>query len=272
MEQQTSGLAEFLREIERLAKASAMVEPKVIPLAQEKTGTYGIVTPGLPGKENKIEMRVAGPAWHKETLDDPKQLIGFIKSVGSRKKSFMIGADEYDDGVVYIGANQITYAFDFEDRRNAAVCPLKLSEPWKWLSVSQSPMDQRALIRLLRITFDGCLSRDSNLISVVRKVKWKSTGEVEADLQRGKEALGKQILNEAAGVADFPDEFLVTANVFENVNQPVTVRVALDLLPDVQKFEVIPFPNQIRSGLAETLAWLQKDIGETKVPTFIGSL
>jgi hypothetical protein len=129
------------------------------------------------------------------------------------------------------------------------------------------------MIRALRIIFDGCLPHDSNLVNVLRNVKWKQDGQVEGTVQKGREGLGASIVREIQGINDFPDEFTVTVRVYENVLQEVKVRVALEILPDVAKFEFIPFPNELHNGLTETQEWLRGDIEEaTGVPTFIGAV
>lgn len=265
MNEQSSWLSDGVKEIERVTKASHVVEPKIIALPMEKPGTYAVTWPGPSGTNIPLDVRVAGPVWHNERLEDPLQLKIFIESMEGR-------GIKPEEGAVYIGPTSITYVYSFEDRRHRASCPLVVSKPWAWLSCDQKPLDQRSIIRLLRITFDRWLPSDSNLISVLRNVKWKQDGTTEANLQRGKEALGRQILNEAAGISNFPDEFTVTGDVFENFYSPVSARIALEILPDVQAFELIPFPGQVRSGLDATLLRLQSDIAQTKVPTFIGAV
>ncbi len=266
METGASWLADGVKEIERIAKTAMIVEPKLIAIPQEKPGTYGIVTPGPAGSALKIEQKLAGPAWHNERLDDPAQLKAFITSMHEDR------GVAPENGVVYISGRAIVYIYDFEDRRNHATCPLIKSPAWTWLEGKQPPMDQRTIIRLLRIVFDGSLPTDSNLVSVLRNVKWKQDGSVDANLQRGKEALGRTILNEAAGITNFPEEFTARVNVFENYRPRVAVRLALELLPDVMQFEVIPFPNQVHTGMADTLEMLREDIAATNVPTFIGAV
>lgn len=265
MNESASWLADGVKEIERVVRSSMIVEPKIISIPQEKPGTYGVVTPGPSGSVQEIDTKVAGPLWHNERLENPFQLMRFIESMKDR-------GVKTEEGAVYINPGQITYVFSFEDRRHRASCPLTISSPWSWLEREQQPMDQRTIIRLLRIRFDGWLPGDSSLISVLRNVKWKQDGNVEANLQRGREALGRQILNEAAGISNFPEEFILTGSVYENYTCPVNVRVALELLPDVMKFEVIPFPNQVFNGQQATLLKLQEEIAETKVPTFIGAV
>jgi hypothetical protein len=266
MQGESSWLADGVREIERVVKQGQIVEPKLIELPKEKKGTYGVLYPSPAGTVEKIDVRVAGPTWHKERLDDPKQLIAFINSLEGRQL-------KASDGAVYIGQDLITFAYSFEDRRHRASCPLILSQPWKWLKGCPVVLAQKDAVRALRIIFDGCLPPDSNLINVLRKVNWKQDGSVEGTVQKGREGLGASIVREIQGINDFPDEFTVTVRVYENVLQTVRVRVALEILPDVAKFEFIPFPNQLHNGLTETQEWLRKDIEDaTGVPTFIGAV
>jgi hypothetical protein len=219
--------------------------------------------PGPAGSENKIDVRVAGPLWHNERLEDPKQLIAFIESMSATRR-------EAEEGAVYIGASAITTSTTSRTGGTARSA--------RWSSASRGVARSRAEAADAAGDHPRAahhvrrrLPRDSNLISLIRNVKWKQEGSAESNIQRGKEALGRRS-SRGTGVADFPEEFTLTVKVFENVPQTVTVRVALELLPDVERFEVIPFPNQIHDGVAETLTWLQEDIAATKVPTFIGSV
>jgi len=264
-ETQSSWLADGVREIERVVTKGLVVEPKIIPIPGEKPGTYGIVTPGAADREHKIDFRVTGPIWHNERLDNPRQLIEFIKSMEAREVKAAAGA-------VYIGQTSITYVYDFEDRRHRATCPLIVSQPWQWLT-SPKVLTQKDAVRDLRITFDGCLPRDSSLVVALRNVKWTDDGKVEGTVIRGKEALGASITREIQGINDFPEEFTVTVKVYENVLQDTQIRVALEILPDAKKFEFIAFPNQLHDGLAEVQTWLLEDIqSATGAPTFIGSV
>jgi len=161
---ESSWLADGVKEIERITKASMITEPKIIGLPLERQGIYGVVLPGPAGSTNEIKRILAEPLWHNERLENPAQLIDFIKSMEKR-------GVEAADGAVYISQASIVYVYSFEDRRNRAVCPLEISDPWTWLCKDQGPMGQRDLIRALRITFDGALTRESNLLSIIRRAE-----------------------------------------------------------------------------------------------------
>lgn len=262
---ESSWLADAVKEIERVVSAGITTEPKIISIPQEKPGTYGIVKPGLPGEDNKIDVKVAGPLWHNERLKTPEQLLEFIKT---RKAAAESGTAF--NGVCYVGPERISFHYSFEDRRDRAVCELVHSQPWLFLLNSAGKqLSQRELIKLLRITFDGSLP-DGGLLNLIRQLKFDNTGTLTTNIQHGKESMGRQVLNEVTGLASIPEQFILNLQVFENYKQPVVTRVALDLKPDVAAFEVIPFPNQLENAMNETLGWILESFKE-EVPTFIGA-
>lgn len=261
MDTNASWLKDGVEAIEEVVKKAMVVTPTITHGPNDRKGRYVVITPMPAGKAPSIEFGLTEPGWHNEYLDSPTELKAFIEAMGAKLHS----------PAIYISSDKIVMVYSFYDRRDLVTVPLIRTEPWKWLEKPPENLTQRDAIRLLRIKFDGCLGPDSMLVSVLRKVQWTNNGNVESTIQRGKEGLSRQMLAEAAGAANFPDEFCVNVAVFENVKQKVTCRLALELLPEVQRFEIIPFPSQVQQGMAETLEWLREDLKQTKVPTFIGT-
>lgn len=271
----SSWLKDGVVEIERITKAAVNVEPRVIDLPKEKPGTYAIIRPGAAGDglKDAIEVKVAGPLWHNEQLATPDNLVAFI---GERTAASEDGPTKATSkGTVYVGPTGVTYVFDFEDRRDRASVPLKTSKPWDWLVQADAgkvnAMTQRDLIRLLRITFGGAFPAGSNLLSVIRNINFTNNATAEANIQHGNHTLGKNTLNQVRGVNDIPEDFAVSIQVFENFDFPVTVQCALEIYPDVQKFEVVPFPNQLQRALNTTLETIRLRF-EDAAPAFLGQV
>jgi hypothetical protein len=262
---ETNGLADAIDRVKELTKAGLSIEPKIIPLPQEKPGTYGVIMPGSPdGKiEDRLDVRVAGPTWHNERLETPAELEAFIRSLEAR---------EYDPAkaVIYIGDEQISYHYEFEDRRHRAAVALKYSQPWLFLQKGATELSQRDLLRVLRITFDGCMTDQGDLIAKIRKLKFDNQGNVTTNLQHGNEAISKSLLNQISGVEQLPEEFVLKLKVYENYEQTVNVRVALELIADKGRFEIIAFPSQLETAQRETLGGIRDLFKATKVPAFIG--
>ena len=263
---EASWLADGVKEIERLARSSINLEPKIVKLDQEKPGTYAIVKAN--GSGGTLETRVAGPKWHNEVLETPGQLNAFIRSIDDLRPDA-----KAEPSAVYVSQEKAVFVYSFEDRRDRATCPLIISKPFNWLMQPAKPMDQRSLIRLLRITFADCLPAESNLVSLLRSLRFTNNGEVQTDIQRGREALGKQILNEVRGVDVLPDEIVLNVPVFENFKTIVSIRCVIEINPDVGSFELIALPSQLNRGMQLALDQVAESAVEsTDVKAFIGSV
>lgn len=262
---ETQGLAQALTVVKDLAIAAHNAKPEIIPLPQEKPGTYAIITPGPAGTklEERLVVKTAGPLWHNERLETPQELVKFIQSLEPR-------GVKLEGAVVYIGTGQVSFHYEFEDRRHRAVCPLQYSDPWTFLQTESIELNQKDLIRTLRITFDGLLKDQGTLLAKIRKLKFDNEGNVTTNIQHGNEAISKSLLTKISGVEEIPEEFLLQLKVYENYTQNVTIRIALELISEKGRFELIPFPGQLEQAQRETLGWIRDLFKETKVPAFIG--
>lgn len=209
----------------------------VMEVKQEPAGTYYLVGPtGL------AERKVAAPAWHNETLDTPAELRQFIKD--NRKQSDAVFFDE----------SAIVYVYDLDDRRHRAACPLKLNPQFKWLrDESAQQFRQPDFIRLLRITLKGCVSPDSNLLQLVRQLKFNATQDGGATIQHGKESIGRNITAQVTGEAAIPEEVTLMLSVFENFRFAVNVLCAVEINPHDQTFRLTPYPLQLRAAMDLTM-------------------
>lgn len=280
----SSWLKDGVVEIERITKAAVNVTPSVIDLKHEKPGTYAVVMPAAPGGKlaDALDVRVAKPLWHNEQLRTPDDLVTFIKDKAKRRGASVQQSNLDDDeeaprdgGVVYIGEDQITYAFDFEDRRDRASVPLVTSKPWDWLVKADndqiSLMSQRDVIRTIRLTFGGALPPGSTFLSLLRNINFTNNAGAQANIQHGNHSLGKQTLNEVRGVADLPEDVAFNVQVFENFNYTVTVQCVFEIYPDTQKFEIVPYPNQLQRAMEQTLETIRSRFGEV-APAFLGKV
>jgi hypothetical protein len=162
-------------------QAIAAEQAKVITLPG-KRGDYALQLPN-----GTIEYRTAPPDRHGERIDRLTDLRHFISHELAGKESR-----------VYVEEKAVTAVYDQADRRDRVVWPLKLSEPYQWLANNAAKqLDQAGLLRVLRIVFRNCLM-DGNLIPLIRQLKFNAAGEANADLQHGRESMGKSVLNAAA--------------------------------------------------------------------------
>lgn len=121
---------------------------------------------------------------------------------------------------------------------------------------------QAELIRLLRTTLAGCVSGD--FLAAVRKVNVSKMKAVESEIQKNKVSLGAKHIAEMVGAHDLPDELAIDVPVFAAGSIPAraTVRAALELNPETERFTLIVLPGQCEAAYTKGEAWLATTLGE----------
>lgn len=240
--------AESIREIERLVKAANTSE--VLDVKGERKGVYFIV-----GPTGVVEKKIADPDWHSETLETPAELRSFIED------------QKQDRSSVFIADAVVIFVRDLEDRRDRAYCNLIESEPYRWLKEkSASMLSQADLIRLLRITFKGCLGADTALLALVRKLKFDASANASVDITHGRESVGKSINSQIMGVEAIPEEVVLRVPVFENHPFIAAINCAIEVFPHEQCFKVTPYPLQVRKAMAESLDSIESVLAQEDLP------
>lgn len=263
MNGESSWLKDGVEAIKKIVDESVSVKPVVLEFPKEKPGTYGVYVPGKPGDnlDTMLQMRVAGPLWHNEQLADVDNLVAFVEKHSSDTGK---GSVFVDDGIV-------TFVYDEHDRRDRASTRLEKTDQWQILSKPLPPMEQKQIIRLLRINFNGALI-DNSLINILRELKFDSSGKIESTVNHGNAALGKQITNQITGVNTIPDQFALNLQVYKNFPQKVQILCAIELHPEIGKIEIVPFPNELETGLLKTLESIRLKFAATEVPSYLGAV
>ncbi len=233
----TEGLAGVTAQVEKLTRDAVTKKPSVVALQGEPRGKYLLVDKdgiGIP--------TIPGAGWHSEHLDTPQELKRFIEK------------NLKDTASVFYDETKIIFVSDLADRRDIAACDLVKSEPYIFLASKPGPQNQKDFVRTLRITLRGCLDSSSNLIQLVRDLKFTSGGEVEGSIQHGNESMGRKIANQVTGQGAIPEEITLRIRVFENHPAIVPVACALEILPAEGCFRLTPYPMELRKAMDDTLS------------------
>lgn len=230
--------ADAIDKIAELVLASKKTEVLELP---ERKGVYALV-----GPDGRAEIKTAGPAWRHEVLATPAELKNFVLTHRGEKSA------------IFYNENDLTFVFDENDRRDVASCGLVLSEPFRWLrEKSGSHLDQKSVIRTLRVVFRGCLG-NSEIIEVLKRLRFTGNGEVEGQVEHGKESLGRSITNAVTGQGALPDEITLNVPVWENHTFRTSIVCAFEVLPAEGAFRITPYPLELRKGLdagLQDIAW-----------------
>jgi hypothetical protein len=232
------------------------------------------IVSGIPGDGTAVVIEHGGklidrpvpPALRNHNVDSVADLI----AAANRWK----GAG---GNVVWINGKSVVLVIDDADRRAKVTMPLVESAVFQRIKkLAQQPcVDQPTLIRLLRVELRHVI-RAAELLTAVRKIKFRSAQSGHSDIQHGNESLGNQIEAEVTGADAIPDSLVVETNLFSNPGLDENkTGIGLDLEIDVkqQKFLLRPIPDEIEKVTAAELALIRAEI-ETAlgdVPIFFGT-
>ena len=242
-----AGLAGVTAQIERLTKEAKTTE--VIELPKEPKGYYGVID-----THGALTAKLAERDWHGQQLETPAELVLFT--------DYLIEQKKLADAAVFVSREAVTLVRSLDDRRDRATCSLKLSPQIKWLLSPPDSLVQKEIVRALRVTFRSC-GVPTELLSLLRSLRWNATGDVEGNIQHGKESLGKSIVNSVAGVEKIPEEVGLFVPVFDNYPTfRARVFVAIETLPEVQAFRLTPFPQEIENAFEAAMSGIRDDFAK----------
>lgn len=252
-------LGKLGEQIERLVVDAAVA--KMSNADREPDGYYYLQQP-----KADAELILARPKWHGETLESPLEMEKFIAD--RLEKDFLKG-----DPAIFYGETAVVLAYDLVSRRDFARCTLQPSSQWMALvQNANKPMPQKDFIRLLRVTYRGCLA-DGNLVSTLRNIKWNNSDAGESAVQHGRESMGRQIIAQVQGIDVIPEEITLTIPVFENHAFRTRIQCAVDVNAEARTFSLTPFPQEMHNAMESTLDDIL--IGLTKAnfpPAFRGTV
>jgi len=245
-------LNETVKSIAQFAVSGAgfTAAPKLVSLPNERSGIYGVEN------DDKLVVKLAEPAWHGETLESPRHLAEFA------------AARQRKDSAIYVSDGLITMVYDFEDRRDKAICEMKHSQQWDWLiRASGNWMTQEEIVRLLRITFRGCIDSvpgaesgapDREVVDILRKLKVIGGSIQEGEIQQGRESFGKSITG--AVQQSVPEEICLNIPIYTRYPLHVRIACALEINPMGLKLKITPFPREMEIAQDRVLSQICDDI------------
>jgi len=145
---------------------------------------------------------------------------------------------------------------DSSERRDFVKMPLDLSTQLKKLTElqkNQPSLTQAQTLRELRITYRGCLG-SSNIVDILRQVKFNATQDSESSIQHGKSSIGKTLTAQVTGTGTLPPEINITVPVFEQPELKMiktTIPVCLEPNAETATFSLIPPPGSITAAIGD---------------------
>lgn len=158
-------------------------------------------------------------------------------------------------------------------RLNKITLPLILSSAFIALSHCGEWIDQRSLIRLLRIDLRGTIP-DAILLDRIRKVQFENGQIVSQTSTKSRESMGKQITSQVTGEGEIPDEVILDVPVFfRGESYSVVCSVEIDAMRAV--FRLAPCPGELDRiktiAVGETASRLSEAVSAKRGIVFVGT-
>jgi len=178
--------------------------------------------------------------------------------------------------VIWISSDRLVLVIDDADRRETVTMPLVESYVFTRIKrlASNPTIDQASLVRLLRVELRG-VARATELLTAVRKIKFRQAESGHSDIQHGNESMGRAVEAEVTGADAIPDMLVVDTNLYSNPGlDEHKLAIGLDLEIDVknQKFLLRPIPDEIEKVTAAQLSAIRDEIevADAAIPLFFG--
>lgn len=247
-------------------------------LSQAATAEVFVSRPGDPPHvvyQQQLDGSYAATETVRKPLDvqlkTPSALVEFVASSG------WVLDPEADEpstkAEIYYDETAIVCVLDGDERRDRATCKLVLSPQYKWLRdvAPKQAYRQTDFVRLLRIDLRGCMAVETNLLGIVRQLKFDAAQQSVSNVQHGRESIGRTIAAEVAGTGAIPEEMALSIPVFENFPFIARVTCAVEVIVADQSFKLIPIPLDVPQAMEEAMAALAAVLETVDVPAFYGA-
>jgi hypothetical protein len=216
-----------------------------------------------------LERKEADPKPRKGSADSLTAIVEFA-------------INNKDTAEIWYNRSHVEVYLDKKTRRDVVSFKPFLSQPIQLLQElekSKQNLTQAQLIKMLRISFYGCMDITGGLLETLKRVNFKATQEADSSIDRGKVSLGKSITAQVTGVGTIPDDFTLTVPVFGNacfasLRKPVLV--ALEPEATNATFQLIPYPLQVEQAIANAEDWIGSELkgrltdAGAEVPVYFG--
>jgi len=207
----------------------------------------------IPGDGRTVCVRI-GDAVHSYTVAPPcrnpqvfslKDRLDYACQVVRDRKNTP-AAVEAARPVVWHGPEGVTLVLDDQDRRDQVTFQLTTSDEMDQLldlAKSKPTFDQKAFIRMLRCVFNV----DTAIIAKFRKLDWEHSSWTTAEIERGRDRLGKEVQSQVQGAAELPEYLDIVAPVYREVGEreEYTIRCLLEFDTDTARSPRIPTPGEL---------------------------
>lgn len=194
--------------------------------------------------------------------------------------SLIAAANHYSDRTtnetaVFVNQDRIKVVLDDSAHRvNVVTMPLKFHDQLEVVSgLDRRQLAPKEAVRLFRV--DLAYSVAPAIVSMFRQVDFDRAEKQSKGTQHGRDTLGKSVEVAVQNVDKFPEDIVLMVPIYSSpgIDERRPIECALEILPEVGKFAIIPKCGQVQSAMNDAtkaiIATLEEQLPED-VPVFYG--
>jgi hypothetical protein len=248
--------ASAIREIQKLTLATMRVQ------FEKRPGDPDHIVHKI-GPDGSCELQHTDPEPLAIRLASPAAFIEYVVAAHGE-------APQADKSLLCFNESGLVYYHDAIARLDQATCNLPKTQHLLWLEQygGKQIIPHVEFIRTLRINFRGCI--EGPLLDVVRNLRWENSGQNVANIQHGKESMGKAITQQVLGTETIPEEVNLHVPMFENWDHRERITAAVEIIHQSQAFRLTPFPGELSDAMDRTMQALRDMLEGQKLTPFHG--
>ncbi len=243
--------------------AQKAIGAKVIAELQEPRANYVQIGSAL-------ERIPRVPAVRGHAVERLADVIAFAEATTAGKHS------KEPRMVLWHARDAVTLVLDDSDRRDLVQMALPWSDEYRAVAnlggIASPWLDQAAFVRFLWL---NGLATDV-IVAQFRRLRWASGQTANANLQRGKESLGREIEAEVAGAEELPTELVLSIPVYRAPGERTAyqVKCAVDTSPGDERLRLVPLPGELEKAVDLAQADIHKRLTDAlgaDIPVYYGT-
>lgn len=223
----------------------------------------------LLGRDGTVCEQVRPPAQRAHRLGSFTDLIKFVHHVQAQEQAAPF---------VWVSFEGCEVICDDKTRWDRAMLPLETTHEFDLLATLSAgelrQFSQRDFIRLLRIDLAACLGADSNLVTLIRNLKQNSAGELDSEIQHGRESMGRSVTDSLRGPSVIPESVILDVRIFRQpeCEHRFQIGCAIEIFPREFTFALRPFPQGLPDAVNAQLLNMQDFIHEGLAVAALGDV
>lgn len=198
--------------------------------------------------------------WHRLHTESPPR-----SDVAHDLEAVLAFAEKQSHASVWYSREDVVAVYDWnsdlEDGRQRITMPLSFSPQVQFvqsLEPGGGELSQEKLVRTFQTVFRTQMAAKQETVGTFRRLKIRSGGEIDSDVQHGRRSMGKSLEAQVTGTGDIPEFLTLTIPIFEQFHFAQPIEFHIDPNPTTGGIHLTP----VHGMMERSIQAAEKQIGD----------